>query len=84
MQGPALACEGSSAPYRRLLLGTGPDMDAILTVPCMCTAHSILLILSTLVEAPAELSVVVKCGRGCLPGPNILCEQCTRVDKGTT
>lgn len=82
MQGPALACEGSSAPYGRLLLGTGPDMDAILTVPSVCTAHSTLLVLSAFVDAPAELNVVVTWSRGGLPGPNILCEPCTHVDKG--
>lgn len=51
MQGPALACEGSSAPYGRLLSGTGPDMEAILTVPYVCTAHSTMLVLSIFLGA---------------------------------
>lgn len=79
MQGPALACEGSSALYGRLLLWTKPNMDAILTVLSACTAHSTLL--STFVDAPAELNVIVTLSRG-LPKPNVLCEQCTHVDKG--
>lgn len=81
MQGPALACEGSSAPCGRLLLGTGPGMDAVLAVPSVCTAHTTLLVLSTFVDAPAELEVV-RWSRGASPGPNILCEQRTHVDKG--
>lgn len=81
-QGPALACEGSSAPYGRLLLGTGPGMDAILAVPSVCTAHTTLLVLSAFVDAPAELNVVVRWSRGASSGPNILCEQRTHVDKG--
>ena len=82
MQGPALACEGSSAPYGRLLLGTGPDMDAILAVPSVCTAHSTLLVMLTFVDAQAELNLVATCSRGGLPWSNTLCEQCTHVDKG--
>lgn len=82
MKGPVLACEGSSALYGRLLLGTGPDMDAFLTVLSVCTAHSTLLALSEFVGASAELSVIVTWSRRGLPRPNILCEQCTHVDKG--
>lgn len=82
MQGPALACEGSSALYGRLLLGTGPGMDAILAVPSVCTAYTTLLVLLTYVDAPAKLNVVERWSRGASPGPNIKCEQRTHVDKG--
>lgn len=82
MQGPALACEGSSGPYGRLQFGTGPDMEAILTVPSVCTAHSTLLVLSTFLDSLAEINVIVTwCRRG-WPGPHILCEQCKHIDKG--
>lgn len=55
MQGPTLACEGSSALYGGPLLGTGPNVDTILAVLSVCTAHSTSLALSTFVGAPAEL-----------------------------
>lgn len=80
MQGPALACEGSSALCGRLLLWTGPDMDAILAVVSVCTAHSTLL--STFVDAATELNVFFTLRRRASSEPNILCEQCTHVDKG--
>lgn len=82
MQGPALACEGSRASYGRLLLGTGPDMDALLAVPSVCTAHSTLLVLWIFLNVPAELNVFATGSRMGWPGPNILCEQCTHVDMG--
>lgn len=80
MQGPALACEGSSALCGRLLSGTGPDMDAILTGPTVCTAHSTSA-LSTFVDVQA-LNMIVWWSRRGSPGLNVLCEQCTHVDKG--
>lgn len=57
-------------------------MDTILTVPSVCSAHSILLVWSTFVDAPAELNVVITLTRGGSPGPDNLCEQSTHVDKG--
>lgn len=75
MKGPALACEGSSALYGRLLLGTGPDMDALLSV---CTAHSTTSVLSTCVR----LSMISAWERGGLAEPGVLREQCRHVDKG--
>lgn len=77
-----MACEGSSTLYGRLLLGTRPNMDAVLTVPCACTAHSTLLASSTSVEMSEELNAIAICGRGGTSGPYILCEQCTHVEKG--
>ena len=62
--------------------GTGPDMDASLTVPSVCAAHSTLSVRSTFVDAPAELNVIVTWSRRGRPGPNSLCEQCTLIDKG--
>lgn len=82
MQGPALTCEGSSALCGGPLLGTGPDMDTVLAVLSVCTAHSTLLALSSFVDAPAELNVIVTWSRTGLPGPKILCGQCTHVNKG--
>lgn len=58
MQGPAMACEGSSALCGGPLLGTGSDMDTILAVLNVCTAHSTSLALSTFVNALAELNVI--------------------------
>lgn len=63
-------------------MGTGPDMDTVLTVPSACSAHSMSLVLSMFVVAPAELNVVGTLTRGGSPGPDNLCEQSTHVDKG--
>lgn len=78
MKGPALACEGSGAPYGRLLLGTGPDMDAVLSV---CTAHSTMPVLTTCLWLNI-CCIKNKLYRGCFPVLGILYEQCTHVDKG--
>ena len=80
MQGPALACEGSSALYGRLLLGTGPDMDAILTVLSVYTAHSTSH--QQMLTKPAEFNFILTWRRRGLTEPDILFEQCTHVDKG--
>lgn len=62
--------------------GPDPNMDAFVTVPSVCTAHSTLLVLSIFLDAPAKLNMNVRwSGRGWL-WPNILCKQCTHADKG--
>lgn len=75
MKGPALACEGSSAPYGTLLLGTGPDMDALLSV---CTAHSTTSVMSTCIR----LIMIPVWDRGGLAESGVLRKQCRHVDKG--
>lgn len=40
MQEPTLACESSNAHYGGPLLGIGPNMEDVLTVFSVCTAHS--------------------------------------------
>lgn len=56
-------------------------MDAVLTVPIVCAAYSIMLVLPSFLFAPAALNVPTWC-RGVSPGPNVLCEQCTQADMG--
>lgn len=75
MKRPALACEGSSAPYGRLLSGTGPHMDGFLSV---CAAHSTAPVLSMC----ERFNMVLMWDRGGSAKSGVLCEQCRHVDKG--
>lgn len=52
--------------------GTRPDMDAILALPSVCTAHSPLLVPSMFSDEPVGLDVIVAWRRRGGPRPDIL------------
>lgn len=76
IQGPALACEGSSCVCGSPLLVTGPHMDALLT-GVVCTVHSVVFPLSNFVAKQTDLNVIMIGQKG-----SSLCKQCTYPDKG--
>lgn len=71
MKGPTMAYDHLIALCGRLLLGAGSNMDAILALLIVCTAHSTFVYVTKAVAVGAEKPPLE---------PHILCEQCTHAD----